>query len=930
MNPRTLDVLEFARIRGLLAQEASFGPGRDAALALEPSNDPAEVARGQKATSEARHLLDTGQGIPMGGLRDIRPLLAKATAGDLLEPAELLDIAQTCEGAGRLRRFLAARSDRCPTLADQVAAIGSFPELVEAINRCINDRAEVADSASRKLGEIRSGFRVTLSRVREKLEAIIRSADYRKVLQDPVITLRQDRYVVPVRAEYKDSLPGVVHDRSASGVTLFVEPLSVVPLNNELRELALQERDEISRILRELTDAVLGVGRGLRATVEALGRIDLCVAKGRLSGRQNAVEPLLIGPGDKVQLDFRQARHPLLRVPPPGKIVPIDVRLGRDFETVVITGPNTGGKTVTLKTVGLLTLMAMSGLHIPAGEGSALSVFRGVWADIGDEQSIEQNLSTFSSHLRNIITIIGNLGGPPKGDRGGEGHLVLLDEIGAGTDPAEGAALAMALLDHFHATGARTIATTHYSEIKAFVYEREGMTNASVEFDVETLAPTYRLMIGLPGKSNALEISHRLGLPEVIIGRAKSFIRAEPKHDVPALIQRLEEDRARIRQELEAARDASRQAREMQEEQARKWANLRSSEEKVLERAREEARAIIRTARQESAGVIGRLRETEARLAAIEAREAPPAEEPGPAAAATESAPLLPLDSRRRLDRLEQTARDILTGAENRAHALSGTELDDEGVVTEAAAPGEGRPEAGAPRGRKSGRAVTGVPPEAGQVRPGLTFYVSGLRHFGEIIEAPDEGGMVGLMVGAMRLTVHVSDLRIPGQGGIPQPPGPRKTALSALAAAFEDAAEAASPAGRTGAGRGVGPSLAATSGLGAAAALGKALTVSPEIMLRGLTVEEALARLEKYLDDALIAGLERVRVIHGKGTGALRQAVAEYLDDHPDVRGHYLAEQSEGGIGATIAVLGPRRGSSGETGGAPPGGGAESDPTRL
>ncbi len=941
MNPRTLETLEFDRIRSLLAEETSFGPGRDAALALAPSTDRAEVERWQRETSEARYLLDSGQGVPLGGLRDLRPLLAKAAAGDLLEPSELLDVSQTCDSAGRLRRFLTARSERCPTLAGEVGAIGSFPELVESISRSINDRAEVADSASRKLADIRSGLRITLARVREKLEAIIRSTEYRKILQDPVVTLRQDRYVVPVRAEFKESLPGVVHDRSASGVTLFVEPLTVVPLNNELRELALEERDEIARILRELTDAVLKEGPGLRATVEALGHIDLCVAKGRLSGRQNAVEPLLLGPKEKVQLDLRQARHPLLKVAAPAKVVPIDVRLGRDFDTVVITGPNTGGKTVTLKTVGLLTLMALSGLHLPAAEGTCLSVFRGVWADIGDEQSIEQNLSTFSSHLENIIGIIASLS-----RSGGEGNLVLLDEIGAGTDPAEGAALAMALLDHFHASGARTIATTHYSEIKAFVYERDGMTNASVEFDVQTLAPTYHLVLGLPGKSNALEISNRLGLPAPIIAKARGYVRSEERHDVPALIQRLEEDRARVKRELDSAQDAARAAREMREEQARKWANLRSSEEKVLEKAREEARSVIRAARLEASGVLGRLRETEGRLAAIEAgrlqaeadREGPlgePTAAPGPEQPAAGGPAVLPLESRRRLDRLEQTARDILSQAEKRALALAGEDLDAEGGAAEAqsqagAAPLAGEPAAETPaasgRGpgaRRVARAALGIAPDPSDVRPGQTFYVAGLRHFGDILESPDEGGMVGLMVGSMRLTVHVRDLRVPGKGGVPEPSRQAATGLSPLAAAFQEAAEAAEPGGRSGGPAG-GRRTGREAGAGSATALDKALSVSPEIMLRGLTVEEALSRLDKYLDDALLAGLERVRLIHGKGTGVLRQAVTDYLDEHPEVRGHFIAEQSEGGVGATIALLGPKRGVSGgegrSDGGAPPG----------
>ncbi|HCW51783.1 MAG TPA: endonuclease MutS2 [Clostridiales bacterium] len=907
MDERTLEVLEFDKIRRLLAEETSFGPGRDAALALEPVTDPAAVERAQRETSEARSLLDRGEGVPLGGLRDIRPFLADARAGALLEPSQLLDIVQTCEGAWRLRGFLRGRAGDCPTLAAAADGIGHFPELVAAIRRCVTDRAEIADSASRRLQQIRSASRAALARVKEKLESIVRSPEHRKALQEPIITLRDDRYVVPVRAEYREALPGVVHDRSASGMTLFVEPLAVVPLNNELRQLALEERDEVARILRELTDTVLRFADELAETVKVLGHIDLCVAKGRLSGRQDAVSPVL---GEEGTLDLREARHPLLKVEPPGRVVPVNVRIGQDFDTMVITGPNTGGKTVTLKTVGLLTLMALAGLHVPAAEGTRVSVFRGVWADIGDEQSIEQNLSTFSAHLRNIISIIDHVE-----KSGGEGQLVLLDEIGAGTDPAEGAALAMALLDYFHRRGARTIATTHYSQIKAFVYERERMVNASVEFDVETLAPTYRLTIGLPGRSNALEISNRLGLPQDIIGKARGFLESTGR-DVPALIQKLEEDRARVEAELREARESSRRAREMQEEQARKWAHIRADEERVLAKAREEARRIVRTARLETAALLERIRETERRLAALEAlrRQAgaegvaeaadgadgadgvggPGADQapeaPGPAAATPEVLPDVPLESRRRLDRLEQAARDILRLAERRAGSLA---------LPGAGPQPEGDHEADADRRPwpTPGRGA-GVTPEPEVVRPGRTFYVAGLRHFGEVLAPPDEGGMVSLMVGSMRLTVHISDLRLPGQAGVP-PARPTRRGE-------------AEGAERVKGGRGSGaPEPAA----GAGVTLEKALEVSPELHLRGLTVEEALARLDKYLDDAALAGLETVRVVHGRGTGALRQAVRDHLDGCPHVLSHRAAAPSEGGTGVTLVRLRQTEGDGGDGG---------------
>lgn len=889
MNQRTLDALEFDKIRRILAEEASFAPGHDAALALEPSVDPEEVERRQRETTETRWLLDRGQGIPLGGLRDIRPFLEEAEEGGILEPAQFLDLAQTCEGSSRLRRFLAARADDCPALAAFAVHLGDFPEIIEAIGRCINDRAEVADTASSKLQQIRNSSRTTLGRIKEKLDGIIRSAEHRKALQDPIITMRQDRYVVPVRAEYRDLFPGIVHDRSASGVTLFVEPLSVVNLNNDLRQLSLEERDEVARILRELTAGVLLEADRLRETIGALGHLDLCVAKGRLSARQNAVGPELDEPG---RLDLREARHPLLKVPPPGRVIPVSVRLGHDFDTMVITGPNTGGKTVTLKTVGLLTVMFMAGLHVPAAEGTRLSVFRGIWADIGDEQSIEQNLSTFSSHLRNIVEIIGRVQA-----EGGTGQLILLDEIGAGTDPDEGAALAMALLDFFHTSGARTLSTTHYSEIKAFVYEREGMINASVEFDVETLAPTYKLTVGLPGRSNAMEISDRLGLPESIIEQARSFLGAH-RDDLSALIQQVEEDRANIDQELRLAREAARTAREMQEEQARKWAHLRADEEKVLEKAREEARAIVRQARLEASQVLGRLRDTERRLAALKSPDHGPDGADPTASPAVD--PALPLDSKRNLDRLDQATREVLSLAERRIAQRVDRALD-EGTISEPLNQGdEPGTRRSPPRKAGAGRGA-GVVPTADAVRPGRTYYIAGLRHFGEVVETPDEGGMVGLTVGAMRLTVHLSDLRIPGQGGVPDP-GPSASGSpkrDASAKRSREAAGAVDPAD---------PGEPPT-GRSSTTALEKALHISPEIHLRGLTVEEAIGRLDKYLDDALMAGLETVRVIHGRGMGILRQAVGEYLDEHPDVRSRYIAQQSEGGLGVTVVLLGKRKG---------------------
>src|SRR5256712_2879051 len=541
MDDRTLRVLEFPKIRAQLASRAVTATGRERADHLQPATEVETVRRSLQETADGAALLEDGE-VPLRGSSDIREGLRQAQIGAALQPADLLTLRETLAVIRQCKGFVLARRDRVPFLAGVARGMGTFEALEDAIRRTVADDGSVPDTASPDLARIRREQRTAHTRIREKLEDLIRGPDVR-MLQDPLVTTRGDRYVVPVRQEFKGQFPGVLHDQSSSGATVFMEPLAVVPLGNAIRELAIVEREEIIRLLRGLVTQVAAAAEQIGPAYEALGRVDFAVAKALLGQSMRAVPPRVRTDG---VLRLQRARHPLLApsqpassssaprdrsapvgtglagaAPEPGReVVPIDVWLGEEFTTLVITGPNTGGKTVTLKTIGLLTLMAQAGLHIPADEGSEVSVFPQVFADIGDEQSIEQSLSTFSSHMGAIVGILKQL--TPA-----SGSLVLLDEIGAGTDPTEGVALARSLIERLHRPGARTAAPTHYNEFKALAYTHPGIQNASVEFDVETLRPTYRLMIGVPGGSEALSIAERLGLDVQIVERARDLLGPE-------------------------------------------------------------------------------------------------------------------------------------------------------------------------------------------------------------------------------------------------------------------------------------------------------------------------------------------------------------------------------------------------------------------
>jgi len=788
---RVQHALEFDKILALLAEQASFSIGKERATALRPSTSLVQVERLQQETAEAVRLIEACGSAPFGGLSDVRPHVRRAAAGGVLEPADLLNVAEAVRGLSALRAYLLqhAPAHGAEILADLGGMISNFPRLEEEIRRCIDSDGRVADHASAELARIRSRLRTLRQRVREHLDRLVRSASGQKYLQEPIVTLRGGRYVVPVKQEYRGEVPGIVHDQSASGATLFVEPLPVVELNNEIRSVEREEEAEVERILRELSALVAHAEVSLVHSLETAGEVDFIFAKGLLALKMEAVRPKMNRSG---RIVIRRGRHPLLK----GNVVPIDLELGTGFAALVITGPNTGGKTVTLKTVGLFSLMAQAGLHLPAGEGTEAAVFESIFADIGDEQSIEQNLSTFSSHMRHIVEVI---------RRSNDRSLVLLDELGAGTDPTEGAALAIALLERLIESDCRVVATTHYSELKSFAYNHPRAENASVEFDVETLRPTYRLSMGVAGKSNAFAIAARLGLDAAVIRRAESLL-TEDQRRVDDLLRHVEEDRRAAERDREEARKIRNQYRELYDRYHQAYERLRLAREEVLDEARREAERIVERAMREADALVGRLRKAVRDDVGAEAREV-----------------------RKGLAAL----RERITQPEGEAAR-------------------EAEPRKGA------------VP--AGELKVGMTVRVVSLGQVGEVAQLFGDG-KVAVQVGALKVNVPTDDLEaLHGKAE------PRRSA----------------PAG----------------GGHARVQREKAAEIKTELDLRGMTVEEAIEATDKYLDDALMAGLSKVRIIHGKGTGALRRSVQEYVATHPRVQAYRDGAPDEGGFGVTVVEL--------------------------
>ena len=794
MEEHYLQTLELNKVLERLARHTSFAVSHEKALALRPATEMPEVMRRQMGTQEARRLLDLKPSFTVGGARDIRAQLQRASVGALLMPDELLLVGSTIASGRFVRGTISKLGDQLPTLEEITLPIRSHDEVETEIRQAISDAGEVLDGASPALAQIRYELKRSYERLMSKLNEIISSAAYRQALQEPIITQRQGRFVVPVKAEFKGQVKGIVHDQSASGATVFVEPLAVVDLANRWRQAQVEEEQEVERILRRLSGLVGRDADALSATLDAIARVDLYIAQARLAEAMDAVQPVLLSlaarPAGAPSVRLLKARHPLLT----GQVVPITVELGGDFDILVITGPNTGGKTVALKTVGLLCLMAQCGLQIPAAEGSEVATFHSIYADIGDEQSIEQSLSTFSSHVTRIVDILARVD---------ERCLVLLDELGAGTDPQEGSALARAILSHLLERRVATMATTHYSELKSYAHTTPRVENASVEFDIETLSPTYRLSIGLPGRSNALAIATRLGMTPDIIDSARELL-APGEVEIEGLLSQLQSDR----EEARAARaDADRMREQARAHRARLNAELESLEERkntVLEKAREQSE-------QELASLRGRVQQVLREL------------------------------ERARLQQNAPAAIDTAAVAAERAEALRPLK---------------------APRPRRQRQQP---PVQAQDLKVGQPVFVASLQRVGTVSSLPDDRGDVEVQIGSLRTRVKAHEL------------------------ARTDGAQ---------------PEATGEPEITYRLDMDRASAVSIQLDLRGKRVDEALEELDEYLNDAYMAGLKLVRIIHGKGTGAVRQAVRQQLAGTPLVRHFEAAEDRDGGEGVTIASL--------------------------
>ena len=785
MDQRSTVLLEFPAVRARLAEATSFPPSRQLAEALQPSSDPVVVARSLDETDQMQALLEERPGVGLGGAHDIGPAIERAARGGRLEPVQFLEIAGTLDASVHLATLLA--DERRTLLRGLGQELHALPGLRSTLARSFDAAGELLDTASPRLGGLRAAVRVAYDRLRRRLDSLV-AAELGSALQEPIVTLRNGRYVVPVKAEARARVKGIVHDASGSGQTLFIEPLVIVELGNTWRESQIAEAEEIARILDELSAFVAANAADLRETLGALARFDFWAAKAALSSDMRGARAET---GKRFEVVLLSARHPGLT----GRVVPIDIRLGDGYTALVVTGPNTGGKTVTLRTLGLLSLMHQAGLHVPAAPGSRLPVWRNIFADIGDEQSIAQSLSTFSGHLRSIIRIV---------ESAGPGTLVLLDELGAGTDPTEGSALAQALLDHFIRAGALIAATTHYAELKAYAHTEPGVRNAAVEFDLDTLSPTYRLTIGLPGGSQAFAIAERLGLDETIVNDARSRL-TEAQRSFEATLASIRTTEGETSDALDRARAAELRATEQ----------LRSAEEE-RRRARRERDEAVRSARTEAERIVEDLR----------------------AEVST---------TRQALERETLTAA-ALDDAVGRAEA-------DLGRLPAGAAVAE--PEPVVPRTWRLG--------ERARSRSG--------GWEGRIAALERGGKRATLEAGGMRVTVDVDDLVLASGGDA--------TVNRSGVAASADSPDSASELRRD-----------------------RARSVASSLDLRGARVEEALEALTRYLDDAGLAGLEKVLIIHGSGTGALRDAVRADASSHPLVHAVRAGQRGEGGDGATIIEL--------------------------
>jgi DNA mismatch repair protein MutS2 len=786
MQEKSLIKLEYDKIIAMLAAHCGFAVSRERAEALLPVSDSYQAAQLLAETDEARELLRLHPLFSPGGLWDVRPALHHISIGGVLDPEQLVQVAALCRAARNSKSFFSELKGNFPLLSALGRSLTIVKTVESAVERAIGPDLGLLDHASERLAGIRRKQRDKAERIKERLDSLIRNPNTARFLQDPIVTIREDRFVVPVKQEHRGQIAGVAHDISSSGASVFIEPLAVMELNNDLATLRHEEEEEIAAILRALSLVVGNFSAEIEADLVMLAQLDFILAKGRLSYDLDAAAPRI---NDKGYIYLHKARHPLI---PAARVVPVDVRLEPDTAALVITGPNTGGKTVTLKTIGLLTCMGLAGLHIPAELGSEIACFDRVLADIGDEQSIEQSLSTFSSHMSNIVEILAIANSR---------SLLLFDELGAGTDPTEGAALAMAILRQVRARGVKTVATTHYSELKAFAYNTPGYVNASMEFDLATLSPTYRLLMGLPGSSNAFEISRRLGLPEEIIADAASSLSSEDTA-VAAMLANLEDMRRSLSEEKRRAEAYAHSSAARDKHVREKEQQLQAREAEIIRKANMRAQQIIDDTLAKSRELYD---EEKQRLAE------------------------------------KQSAQKVWQQSQKQLKDWR-TQLEEE--IPQPVFAGE------APK----------------SVAIGDYMYLPKLNQYGSVLSLPDSGGEITLQVGVLKLKAALKDLR-PAE------------------------AKQSKKRGRQGMS-------------GGEWMMRKTATVSSELDLHGLDTMEAMPVLDKYIDDAFLAGLKQVAINHGRGTGALRSFVHEYLRKHRLVKSYRDGGYHQGGIGVTIVDL--------------------------
>ena len=792
MEKDSFKVLEYNRILDKLQEKAGSAMGKELCRGLLPSSDVNEVREWLAQTAEAVHV-DSVAHPPMGGIHDIRQYIKKVGIGSILEPAELLDILSTMYAMRAVKKFFKELEAEAPLMKAAAHNIEIMGQLERNLENTIDEHGVLRDDASIELKRIRREMKVSQARIKDHLANILHSAEYQKYFQEAIVTMRGDRYVVPIKQEYRQYFPGIVHDQSATGATVFIEPMAVVNLNNDVKQLVSAERHEIERILRDMSQQIRHCDEQLLTNCEIMADIDFAFAKAALAYELQATEPVI---NDEGRTCLIGARHPLIDRT---RVVPIDISLGEKYSMLLITGPNTGGKTVSMKTLGLMVLMAQAGLFLPAESGSEIAVYNTIYADIGDEQSIEQSLSTFSAHMTHLVDILSKV----ESD-----DLLLLDELGAGTDPEEGAALAMAILEQLLKINASVLATTHYSELKTFAFSQAGIENACVEFDVKTLRPTYRLLTGIPGASNAFAISRRLGLSESLIIRAKQLIQADHAQ-FEQVINQLEKEKLLYEQMNADIMLRQQRAEQLEAKAEAMRADLSKRKAEIIRKAKDEGAAMVRRARRESEEVIKQLKEQFNDLGIQKRQQA------------------------------IQEARDRLAQEAERVRP---------GLVSEKA------------YNKK-------IDPSS--ISPGDIVYVTKLDQKGSVISV--HGKELEVQLGAMKMNVKMSACKFVSKA-------PAETQSS--------------------------PKTLPRNQKRKESFIGKVQEAHREIDIRGLMVNEAEVILGKFIDDSVMAGLSQVLIIHGKGTGALRKGIHEYLKRHRNVDNFNFADMSEGGTGATLVDL--------------------------